>query len=111
MAHECEPRISINLEGDWSMSGIAQQFQLVLQWAAQLAVAGCSPATAELDLSGITEFDASGCQLLTAFVGNLQRQGMMPLVNGVAGTVSDKFRQLGFDQDTAVKQFFPGESV
>lgn len=111
MANESESKIRIVLEGDWSMSGITQQFQVLLPWISQLADSAEKPASPELDLTGIAELDASGCQLLSAFVGNLRQQGIIPLCNGVSEIVNDKFRLMGFDHEVDFMQGFSRKSL
>lgn len=111
MMSEAGERIRISLEGDWSMSGITGQFQVLLQWVSRLTEAGGKAVTPELDLNGITELDASGCQLLTAFFGKLRQQGIVPLCNEVAEAVCSKLHQLGFDQEAALGQCFSREQL
>lgn len=99
MVSESGQKIRISLEGDWSMGGITQQFQVLLHLVSQLTDSAASSTSPELDLKGITELDASGCQLLSAFVGNLRQQGIVPLCDVVNEPVCDKIRRMGFDQE------------
>lgn len=90
--------IRICLEGDWTMSGVAQQFPLIKQWFTQLTATDEEPVATELDLIGITELDACGCQLLASFVLNLQLRGITPFCAGIPEAFSAKIRFLGFDR-------------
>lgn len=110
MVSESEQKIKISLEGDWSMASITEQFQVLLQLASQLTDSAEKPVSPELDLVGITELDACGCQLLSAFVGTLRQHGITPLYKGLAETC-DKFRRLGFDHQLDFMQSFSRGSV
>lgn len=105
MVSESEQKIRISLDGDWSMASITQQFQVLQQMALELTASAGNPVSPELDLAGITELDACGCQLLSAFVGTLRQQGITPLYKGLAETC-DKFRLLGFDHQLDFMQSF-----
>ena len=105
MVSESEQKTRISLDGDWSMACITQQFQVLQQLASELTNSAGKPVSPELDLAGITELDACGCQLLSAFVGTLRQQGITPLYKGLAETC-DKFRQLGFDHQLDFMQSF-----
>ncbi len=91
--------IRICLEGDWTMSGVAQQFPVIKQWFNQLTAPAEEPVAPELDLSGITELDACGCQLMLSFVRNLQQLGIVPLCAGISESFNAKIRFLGFDRE------------
>lgn len=105
MESKSEQKIRISLDGDWSMAGITQQFQFLQQLALQLTDPAKKMVSPELDLAGITELDACGCQLLSAFIGTLRQQGFTPLYKGLT-EVCDKFRLLGFDQQLDFMQSF-----
>lgn len=111
MAHESEQKITVSLEGDWSMNGVTHQFQVLQQLVSQLTASGKKPVSQELDLKGITELDACGCQLLSAFVGNLRQQGITPLCNGVTESVCDTFKRMGFDHEFVFVQGFSRKNV
>lgn len=111
MGSATDRAIRFSLEGDWSMSGITDQFQVLRHCAAQLAESGTGAASPELDLTGITELDASGCQLLTAFVTYLRHQGITPHCNGMTEAVTRRLRQLGFDHGVHSLQNFSREQT
>lgn len=103
-------QIRISLGGDWSMACITQQFQVLQQLASELTNSAGKPVSPELDLAGITELDACGCQLLSAFVSTLRQQGITAIYKGLAETC-DKFRLLGFDYQLDFMQSFSQGSV
>jgi len=89
----------ICLEGDWSLNGVAQQFQLINQWFEALTAAGEKPAASELDLNEITDLDACGCQLLAIVMRNLRQCEIMPLCSHISESIGTKIRLLGFDHE------------
>ena len=97
MCGETENIVKISLEGDWSVKGVAQQFPLLRQRLAKLLTK--TDIVPELDLKGITELDACGCQLLALFVRNLRQLGALPVCDGISQRLSAKLRVLGFDDE------------
>jgi ABC-type transporter Mla MlaB component len=100
--------IKITLCGDWSMSGVSNQVpRLVEQMASISALASEKGAACqaggrpELVMTGIGDFDASGCQLLALFVRLLQGKGVMPLLTEVPEAIMGKIRLLGFAGELA----------
>lgn len=104
MLEETTETIRIRLEGDWSMSGVADQFPRLAELLASPSI--CRPERErrpdasrkrpEIDMTGIDSLDACGCQLLTTFLHNLKMTGVTPLLVGISATIGDKIRLLGF---------------
>ena len=81
------------------MGGVAQQFPHLIQRVVQLAAAPENRSTPELDLAGLTELDACGCQLLASFVRTLRQQGFIPFCKGISDDLHAKIRFLGFEHE------------
>lgn len=117
MPEETTERIRIRLEGDWSMSGVADQFPRLAELLASPPLSrpdrdirgDASWNRPEIDMTGIESLDACGCQLLTAFLHNLKLTGVTPLLTGISATIGEKIRLLGFDRLFAANADFIGE--
>lgn len=95
------------LDGDWSMSGVAERFPLL---ARHLSLLSASPPDQEIqgkesnklpeiDLAGLNALDACGCQLLALFIRSLRRYGFTPCVTNIPDTFRAKINFLGFDRE------------
>lgn len=99
--------LRIVLDGDWSMGGVAEKHPPLTESLARLLNADAvadqlksSPdAVREIDVSGITGFDACGCQLLALFVRTLRQNGFNAHVSNVPDTFRSKIHCLGFDHE------------
>lgn len=95
------------LEGDWSMSGVAECFPLLVKHLSALSdsqscegLKKCdSIGLAEIDLAGINALDACGCQLLSLFVRDLGQCGLTPIITNIPETFRKKIHLLGFDRE------------
>jgi len=107
MSTETGEIVKIHLDGDWSMSGVAAQFPSLAECFSGLmnsaAAAGqqksLSDAVPEIDLAGVTNFDACGCQLLAFFVRTLRQNGFGAQVINIPDTFRSKIHFLGFDYE------------
>lgn len=99
----------LSLDGDWTISGVAEQFPRLSQQIALILDppkakkkrACASVSRLEIDLGGISALDACGCQLLTHFYHALHQHGIVPLFAHLPAPFLDTIHQLGFDQELA----------
>ena len=104
MQADNEPRI--HLAGDWSMSGVAERFPPLARYFTGVVDAdttGDQPLrpvdpTAEIDLAGVTNLDACGCQLLALLLGNLNRNGINAQLTNLPEACRATIQSLGFDR-------------
>ena len=95
------------LDGDWSMSGVAERFSFLAKQLNTLAepqpseeLQSCEASgLPEIDLSGINALDACGCQPLALFISNLRRCGKTPRITNIPDTFRSKIHLLGFDRE------------
>ncbi len=107
MINEAGEILRIVLDGDWSMGGVAEKHSLLTESLSRLLNTEtaadqlkCSPdAVREIDVSGITGFDACGCQLLALFVRTLRQNGVNAHVSNVPDTFRSTIHFLGFDHE------------
>lgn len=107
MFKETTEAFKIRLDGDWSMSGVAERFPLLAKQISLLSnsqtLEGLQPcashALPEIDLAGIDALDACGCQLLALFIGNLRQIGKAPLVTNIPDAFRSKIHFLGFGHE------------
>jgi anti-anti-sigma regulatory factor len=78
------------------MDRAAEHLQLLIAESARLFEADPRPSHTEIDLAGVTEIDASGCQLLAVFQENLKKQGLVPETSGIAPELMETMLLLGF---------------
>lgn len=86
----------ICLEGDWSTSGIADQYPRLLRELSKIGAP--RPAAPELDLSAVSALDACGCQLLTALLASLRRSGLVPASASIPEELHRTIRLMGFGE-------------
>lgn len=99
------PRIC--LDGDWSMNGVAETFpsltnflSVILDTEASAELKKSSPDYfPEIDLTGITDFDACGCQLLALFVRSLKESGVSVHLIKMNDALRSKIQLLGFGHE------------
>jgi len=84
----------VTLRGEWSAEQAAEHLEFLLSQRSQLTAE--PPLKAEIDLSGITELDGCGCQLLAIFLEQLRRSGIPVLTSGIGEAIMDKIVLLGF---------------
>lgn len=97
----------ICLDGDWSMGGVAERFPVMAKYSAALLSSeesgdqqkNPSDAVSEIDVSGVTDFDACGCQLLALLVRNLRQNGVSAQLTNMTDAFRSKIHLLGFDSE------------
>ena len=97
----------IRLDGDWSMGGVAERFPVMAKYFAALLNYEdsadrqiCpSDAVSEIDVAGINEFDACGCQLLALLVRVLRQHGVSAQLINMTDEFRSKIHLLGFDSE------------
>ena len=93
----------IILKGALSMVGVKEQYQLLEQYAvsqAEAVAAGHEQnAPLEIDLTGVQELDACGCQLLSVFLNNLRQRGAADCSFKLNDDFRMKIHNLGFDDE------------
>ena len=107
MIAETGEMLKISLDGDWSMSGVSEKFPVLAEYVANVLNAETSgdqqksllDSIPEIDLAGVTDFDACGCQLLALFVRNLRQNGVSAQLINMPDTFRSKARFLGFDRE------------
>lgn len=95
------------LDGDWSMNGVAEKFPILANYLAGVLGAEASvelqnrPSKSfpEIDLTGITDFDACGCQLLALFIRSLKRSGVTVHLINMSETLRSKINFFGFGRE------------
>lgn len=96
----------ICLEGDWSMAAVTERFPLLANCFSGLLDSSAAGRQQEssadpfpvIDLSGVTNFDACGCQLLALFVQSLKQNGIHAQLTNMSDTLRSKVDFLGFDR-------------
>lgn len=107
MLKETTKALRVCLDGDWSMSGVAERFPLLAKHLSLLLdsqsneeLQNSQPSgLPEIDLAGINALDACGCQLLALFIRNLRQCGVTPRVTNIPDTFRSKIHFLGFDRE------------
>lgn len=97
----------IRLDGDWSMSGVAERFPAMAKYFATLLNSEHSgdrqkypsDAVSEIDMAGVTGFDACGCQLLALLVRVLRQNGVSARFVNMTDEFRSKIHVLGFDSE------------
>ena len=91
------------LDGDWSMSGVAEQFPLLVKHLSVLtdsqSIEEFQSGLPEIDLAGINALDVCGCQLLAIFIRNLRQCGVTPRITNIPDTFRSKIHFMGFDRE------------
>jgi anti-anti-sigma regulatory factor len=87
---------SIMLEGEWLTDKAADSLKFLAGKLAQLLEADPGPDEAEIDMAGVADLDACGCQLLVVFLENLRRHGIVPILCSIPQQVMDRIDLLGF---------------
>jgi anti-anti-sigma regulatory factor len=93
----------ITLTGDLSLVGVKEQYQPLEQHAvsqAEAVAAGREQnAPLEIDLTGVEELDACGCQLLAVYLNNLRQRGAADCSFKLNDAHRMKIHNLGFDDE------------
>ena len=91
----------LTLSGDFTIAGIGEQLPLLLERLEEILPANSidpsQPASPlEIDLGGVEELDASGCQLLAVLFGALEQRGLPPCFVRMSDIDMARIRLLGF---------------
>jgi ABC-type transporter Mla MlaB component len=93
----------ITLTGDLSMVGLKEQYHFMERYAVgqSEALAGGREQNApvEIDMTGVQELDACGCQLLAVFLNNLRQRGTSVCSFKLDDAHRMKIHNLGFDDE------------
>lgn len=91
----------IALDGDLSMAGVKERYKILEQHVvsqAEIAAAGREQnMPLEIDLTGVEELDACGCQLLAVFLNNVRQRGATVCSFKLSDAYRMKIHNLGFD--------------
>jgi anti-anti-sigma regulatory factor len=87
---------AVVLEGDWTMNEAGARQEMLTGELARQLEANPGGAALCLDLSGITELDACGCQLLALFLETLKRHQLIGAPRGIRPGLLETVRLLGF---------------
>jgi len=85
----------INLCGNWSINGIAEQLPF-LNSSMNRFMSGAPRQQAEICVQGIESIDASGCQLLAVFFHSIRKNGHEPRLLNPPATLRENLETLGF---------------
>lgn len=101
MAENSPEKLTIKLDGDWSMTGVTQQLLPLTEHLAALSGVlpqrlGMVDAQPVIDLADVAIFDASGCQLLTILLRHLRLLGFAPVLTNIPDELLDSIEILGF---------------
>ncbi|MSN24614.1 MAG: STAS domain-containing protein [Geobacter sp.] len=107
MTTESGDIVKICLDGDWSMNGVRDKFPVLAKILDSFSGAdnsdeqqkNSSEVSPEIDLSGVTDFDACGCQLLALFIRKLNQGGFTARLINLSDTFKSKIHSLGFDRE------------
>lgn len=104
MAEHAPEKLTIKLDGDWSMTGVTQQLlPLTEHLAALSSMLPQQPGTVEaqpvIDLADVAQFDACGCQLLTILLRHLRLLGFTPVLANIPDELSGSIELLGFSHE------------
>ena len=86
----------ITLDGVWSTERAVEIQGFLNGRLAVLAETEPGLDRTQIDLSGLSDLDACGCQLLVVFMENLRRRGISPIPSGLDRQTTDKITLLGF---------------
>ena len=96
MSENSSAASSITLEGVWAMESAADLLKLLSDKLARLMAADPGARPTDIDMSGVVDLDACGCQLLAVFLEELRRRGLPPIPRGIRPEVAEKIALLGF---------------
>lgn len=93
----------IVLNGDLSIAGVKEQYLPMMRYLTRLdedvqaGVGQCSHRV--IDLTGVQEFDACGCQMLAVFLRNLRHRGVAVFSFKLSDAHRETIHRLGFDEE------------
>jgi len=107
MNTEANEALKTCLDGELSMRTVAGKYPVLANFYTRLLEADASGeqqdisgrGAREIDLTGITDIDACGCQLLVLFLRSLEENHLATQLTNVPGTIRTKIHFLGFDSE------------
>lgn len=95
------------LDGELSMRTVAEKYPALANLYTRLLDVDASGeeqeisrrGAREIDLAGVTDIDACGCQLLVLFLRSLEQNHLVAQLTNVPGTIRNKIHFLGFDSE------------
>jgi anti-anti-sigma regulatory factor len=84
------------LQGGWTMNEAAERQKFLVDELCRCLGADPRPARGMVDLSGVTEIDACGCQLLALFLEHLKEHGIALEPCCIPPELEDTISLLGF---------------
>lgn len=95
------------LDGECSMRTVAEKYPALVTCLARLLDSGASGGENEcsssgdqlVDLAGVTDIDACGCQLLALFLCALRQNNVSAQLTNIPDTIRSKIHFLGFDSE------------
>ncbi len=95
------------LQGDFTIAGVNDQIPRLIQQLEENETSQSEKLPHalpyEIDLIGIEDLDASGCQLVAAVLHNLRHQGFKEFSFNLSDCNRDKIRLLGFSNEIPVE--------
>lgn len=93
----------IALDGDLSMVGVKECYQILEQHVVSRTEVAAADRDQnmpfEIDLTGVKELDACGCQLLAVFLNSLRQRGATVCSFKLNDAYRMKIHNLGFDDE------------
>ena len=97
---------TIYLSGEWVITAMSSQLQCLMGHRSKLpsaeetvcreGQASLTKETVTVDISGIESLDASGCQLLTAFMKVIEKDGFEPRIASMPASFRELLETLGY---------------
>ncbi len=95
------------LDGECSMRTVAGKYPALVNCLARLLDSDASDGQKEcssngvqlVDLTGVTDIDACGCQLLALFLSGLKQNNVSAQLTNIPDTIRSKIHFLGFDSE------------
>ena len=85
----------VMLHGEWTMNEASERLKFLVDELNLRLEGKPRPDRAAIDLAGVTEVDACGCQLLALFLEHLKGHGIIPEPGGITPQVSEMIQLLG----------------
>jgi len=99
VAENAPEKLTIKLDGDWSMTGVTQQLLPLTEHLANLSCVTPHQAQPVIDLADVALFDACGCQLLTILLRHLRLLGFTPVLTNIPDEHRGSIELLGFGHE------------
>lgn len=104
MAEHAPEKLTIKLDGDWSLTGVTRQLLPLTEHLAALSAMPPHQAQPVIDLADVALFDACGCQLLTILLRHLRLLGFAPVLANIPDELRGSIDLLGFSHEFETMQ-------